>query len=243
MTNVLITEFMNEESVKTLKKNFNVKYDKNLFQNEKNIKEEISNFEAIIVRNKTQLQKTVLDEAIKLGAAYYVRNTMPTYSLVPKIVQTLKATPLGNFVSFPSEMIRTSFNTLRVNLREMSSSDPIMRSMGIRGAMGQFTVMGGISMATHGIYNGITGISEELMDKYKMYVAPEFQRNSDLVPVSTVDENGVFKVVDLSTLIGYDTVIRPFAAAINKFKRQKANPQDIDKFIMDMIFSPTGPFG
>ena len=35
MTNILITEFMNEESVKTLKKNFNVKYDKNLFQNEK----------------------------------------------------------------------------------------------------------------------------------------------------------------------------------------------------------------
>ena len=51
MTNILITEFMNEESVKTLKKNFNVKYDKNLFQNEKKIKEEISNFEAIIVRN------------------------------------------------------------------------------------------------------------------------------------------------------------------------------------------------
>ena len=66
MTNILITEFMNEESVKTLKKNFNVKYDKNLFQNEKKIKEEISNFEAIIVRNKTQLQKTVLDEALKL---------------------------------------------------------------------------------------------------------------------------------------------------------------------------------
>ena len=187
--------------------------------------------------------KMDLDEAIKLGAAYYVRNTMPTYSLVPKIIQTLKATPLGNFVSFPSEMIRTSFNTLRVNLREMSSSDPIMRSMGIRGAMGQFTVMGGLSMATHGIYNGITGISEELMDKYKMYVAPEFQRNSDLVPISKVDENGVFKVVDLSSLIGYDTVIRPFEAAINKFKRQKANPQDVDKFIMDMMFSPTGPFG
>ena len=58
---------MNEESVKTLKKNFNVKYDKNLFQNEtKKLKEEISNFEAIIVRNKTQLQKNILNEAIKL---------------------------------------------------------------------------------------------------------------------------------------------------------------------------------
>ena len=66
MINILITEFMDEESIKTLKKNFNVKYDKDLFHNEKKIKEEISNFEAIIVRNKTQLQKTILDNAIKL---------------------------------------------------------------------------------------------------------------------------------------------------------------------------------
>ncbi len=66
MINILICEFMNEESIKTLKKNFNVKYDKDLFQNEKKIKEEITNFEAIIVRNKTQLQKNVLDHATKL---------------------------------------------------------------------------------------------------------------------------------------------------------------------------------
>ena len=59
MINILISEFMNEESIKTLKKNFNVKYDKDLFQNEKKIKEEIPNFEAIIVRNKTQLQKNI----------------------------------------------------------------------------------------------------------------------------------------------------------------------------------------
>ena len=31
MINILITEFMDEESIKTLKKNFNVKYDKELF--------------------------------------------------------------------------------------------------------------------------------------------------------------------------------------------------------------------
>ena len=66
MINILISEFMNEESIKTLKKKFNVKYDKDLFQNEKKIKEEIPNFEAIIVRNKTQLQKNVLDHATKL---------------------------------------------------------------------------------------------------------------------------------------------------------------------------------
>ena len=72
MINILITEFMDEESIKTLKKNFNVKYDKDLFQNEKKIKEEISNFEAIIVRNKTQLQKTVFEESFRIFYCQYI---------------------------------------------------------------------------------------------------------------------------------------------------------------------------
>ncbi len=195
--------------------------------------------------SKTKLDgsKMDLDEAIKQASAFYVRSTMPTYSLVPRAVQAIKTTPFGNFVSFPAEMIRTSFNTMRTNLREMSSSDPILRSMGYRGLMGQFLTMGGLSMATHGIYNTITGVTEDLMDRYKMYVAPDFQKNADLVPITSVDENGVFKVVDLSSLIGYDTVTRPIEAALNKFKKQKNDPQPINKFLVDFLVSGDGPIG
>ena len=66
MKNILITEFMNEDSVNLLKKNFNVNYDKTMFESEEKIKKEISNCEAIIVRNKTQLQKSILDNALNL---------------------------------------------------------------------------------------------------------------------------------------------------------------------------------
>ncbi len=66
MKNILITEFMNEDSVNLLKKNFYVNYDKTMFESEEKIKKEISNCEAIIVRNKTQLQKSILDNALNL---------------------------------------------------------------------------------------------------------------------------------------------------------------------------------
>jgi len=66
MKNILITEFMNEDSVNLLKKNFKVNYDKTMFESEEKIKKEISNCEAIIVRNKTQLQKYILDNALNL---------------------------------------------------------------------------------------------------------------------------------------------------------------------------------
>ena len=32
-------------------------------------------------------------EAIKEGAAWYVKNTMPTYSLVPRAIQAVRTTP------------------------------------------------------------------------------------------------------------------------------------------------------
>ena len=195
--------------------------------------------------SKTKFDGTKMDleEAIKQASAFYVRSTMPTYSLVPRAIQAIKTTPFGNFISFPAEMIRTSFNTMRTNLREMSSSDPILRSMGYRGMMGQYLTMGGLSMGTHAIFNTITGVSEDLIDKYKMYVAPGFQKNADLVPITKVDENGIFKMVDLSSLIGYDTVTRPIEAIFNKFKKQKNDPQSINRFLVDLLVSGDGPIG
>jgi hypothetical protein len=50
------------------------------------------------------------------------------------------------------------------------------------------------------------------MDAYKDYVAPDFQRNSDLIAI-TKPENGVFKVVDLSTFMPYD-VTRPIKSYV-----------------------------
>ena len=52
--------------------------------------------------------------------------------------------------------------------------------MGYRGAMGQFMVLGGLSMAAKKIYGAITGVTQDIMQAYKDYVAPDFQRNSDL---------------------------------------------------------------
>ena len=119
-------------------------------------------------------------------------------------------------------------NTLRVNAREIASDDPILREMGYRGIMGQFTVLGGASMAVKGIYRALTGVTEDLMNAYKDYVAPDFQRNSDLIAI-TKPENGVFKVVDLSTFFPYDVITRPIEAVFNKIRQQAETPQSMGR--------------
>ena len=153
-------------------------------------------------------------EAIKEAAAWYVKNTMPTYSLVPRLIQAVRATPFGNFVSFPAEMLRTTANTLRVNLREIASDDVALREMGYRGAMGQFMSLVVQVYAAKKIYGAATGITEEmLMNAYKDFVAPDFQRNSDLIAI-TKPENGVFKVVDLIHFLSLRRVTRPIRGCI-----------------------------
>ena len=77
-------------------------------------------------------------------------------------------------------MIRTSALSLRTNLREVASDDRVLREMGYRGAMGQFMVLGGLSMATKKIYGAITGVTQDIMNEYANYVAPDFQRDADL---------------------------------------------------------------
>ena len=39
----------------------------------------------------------------------------------------------------------------------------VMREMGYRGAMGQFMVLGGLSMAAKKIYGAITGVTQDIM--------------------------------------------------------------------------------
>ena len=50
------------------------------------------------------------DDALKREAADIVRNTVPNYAYVGDIVRTARLLPVGNFMSFPSEIIRTTSN-------------------------------------------------------------------------------------------------------------------------------------
>ena len=193
-------------------------------------------------KNKFDGTPMDLDEAIKQASSWYVKNTMPTYSLVPDLIKGIRLSPFGNFVSFPAEIIRTSVNTLRTNLREISSTDRTLRAMGYRGAMGQFTVLGGAGLAVKEIGETVTGIAQEAMDDYRQYLAPEYQRNNILVPISKVDENGIFKIIDFSTFFPYDAATKPFEIIFREIANQKLNPRQMDDLLIDIFFGPQGVF-
>jgi len=66
MVKILITEFLNNNSLKKLEKVFKVYYDEKLWQYPKNIIKIIKDFDCLIVRNKTKVNKSLLHEANKI---------------------------------------------------------------------------------------------------------------------------------------------------------------------------------
>ena len=66
MTKILITEFIDSQSLQNINKKFDVIYKKDAWQNKDFLEKEIQKFDGVIVRNKTSLDKNILVNASNL---------------------------------------------------------------------------------------------------------------------------------------------------------------------------------
>ena len=57
MTKILITEFINQDSLNDLNNIFEIKFDEKLWEKKDELKEIIKDYDGLIVRNKTQVNK------------------------------------------------------------------------------------------------------------------------------------------------------------------------------------------
>ena len=151
-----------------------------------------------------------LDEATEEAAAWYIRNTYPTYSKVPEVIQSLRKLPFGNFVSFPAEMIRTTFNILTIGAKEATSANPKLRQMGLRRLLGAYTVLGGASKGVLGLASGLSGVTIEQLEAYKRSLAAPWNSRATILPINKW-KDGVGKAVNFSYFSPYDVVTQPIA--------------------------------
>ena len=64
---------------------------------------------------------------LKEEAADVVRNTMPNYAYVGDFVRAMRATPFGNFLSWPSEVFRTGAGIFDRAIKDIK--DPVTGSL------------------------------------------------------------------------------------------------------------------
>ena len=63
---ILITEFINKNSLDDLNNNFEIKFDEKLWEKEEELLEIVKDYDGLIVRNKTQVNKNILSNAKNL---------------------------------------------------------------------------------------------------------------------------------------------------------------------------------
>ena len=71
MTKILITEFIDSQSLQNINKKFDVIYKKDAWQNKDFLEKEIQKADGVIVRNKTSLDKNILINSFKFKLDFF----------------------------------------------------------------------------------------------------------------------------------------------------------------------------
>jgi len=182
-------------------------------------------------------------QQIKEEAADIVRNTVPNYAYVSDTVRALRVLPFGNFMSFPSEILRTSTNIVERALKEIkdpvtgslnyfSSTNPL-KGIGLKRIAGMATTTVVVPTAVAEGARALYDITEDELKAMRRFL-PEWSQNSTIVPIRK--ENGDLMYVDFSHGNAYDTLARPFVTLLNNIQKGEDNEKALlDSFARGSI--------
>ena len=188
-------------------------------------------------------------QQIKEEAADIVRNTIPNYAYVGDFVRTMRVTPFGNFMSWPSEVFRTSggiFEQILKDIRDpvtgslnyFKSTNP-MKNIGLSraaGATAAFTVI------PYGIVQGskaIFGVSEEEALAAREFGVAPWSKRSQLIFVKDPKTGKLF-YSDWSHNNVYDTVSRPFTTVLQNIQQGIENEEVLAKGFYEGLVEAMG---
>ena len=204
-------------------------------------------------------------KGLKQEAARIVKNTVPNYAYVGSAVKTARILPIGNFMSFPAEMIRTTTNIAEQGLKEMKhipAAGEVIRGSSVTPYIfieGKGLVKNNaITNGTYGTgFKRISGmattlvvvpetvvegakflydVTEDEIQALRQFV-PEWSKNSTLVPIR--GEDGELRYIDFSHSNAYDVIARPYRTLVNNII---AGEQD-DRTLLDSFVSGVNEAG
>ena len=176
---------------------------------------------------------------IEKEAAEIVRNLIPNYDYVSDFVKALRKFPVGNFVSFPAEIMRTGTNIVRRALKEINYRDPetnakVLQRIGMQRLIGFGVTTTAVPVAVVEGARAIYNVSKDEIDALRRYV-PKWSKNSTIVPIRD-EKTGKLKYVDFSRTNAYDTLTRPIQTVINAVQEGREDEDGImDDFLIGMF--------
>lgn len=180
-----------------------------------------------------------LDKFVKEEAASIVRNNIPNYNLAPEAIKSLRRAPVGNFIAFPYEIIRTGMNTIARGIDELADANVEIQKIGLRRLTGAATTFSVLPMGLTGLGYAISGVSKEEMKSYQRSLAAPWEKNARLIPIGR-HEDGTPKYINFSYSNPYDMLERTAIAAINSFQRGELEGKSTTRLVSDSAFASLG---
>jgi len=171
-------------------------------------------------------------------SADIVKNTVPNYERVPEVIRELRKLPVGNFIAFPAEILRTSANTLKQSLDELASSNAKVREIGMRRLMGFTTTTMVVPTALQKMALDLTGTTQEQIDSVRESGAP-WEQNSLLLPTSTKTGSDGKQIitgyVNYSFTNPYSYLSKPARAIMNAYSKGEDIGSDTNRIATDAV--------
>ena len=182
------------------------------------------------------------DEYLKKQSAKLVKNNIPNYAFVSEFIKGLRKLPVGNFVAFPAEIMRTGTNIVSTALDEIFFTAKIngkevnpLRARGLQRLTGMAATTAALPLGTVAMFQTLNDVSNEELEAMRRYV-PEWSKNSVLIPFRDKDDK--LSYVDFSHLNAYDTLTRPIQTVLNAVNSGSGDKDGImDDFILGLIES------
>ena len=179
-------------------------------------------------------------------ASDIVKDTYPTFSRTPKFVKSLsKAMFLGNFLAFPVESVRTSYNILKLARKEVMSGNPTLVKVGISRIAGTLAynslfdyMIAHFAMAAgSGIGGALGSLFDDEKEKEKnedirKYVAP-WNKNSKVLPLQA--DNGKLVYMDIGRLDAFGYQKKIWDAFWNNLNDEKGFYESVYKSMAEGI--------
>ena len=211
----------------------------------------IINYETQLIKRGDLYKKAgikISPDALKKEVAEIVQDTVPNYAKVGEFVRAMRVSPLGNFMSWPSEVFRTGAGIFRQIMKDLkdpvtgkinpvTSTNP-MKAEGIKRLIGTTFAM---SVIPYGLIKGsqaIYGVTQEEADAARDFVAP-WSKNSQLIFVKDPD-TGELYYTDWSKNNVYDTLTRPFQSLLTNIQQGIEDEEVLLKGFIEGITKAAG---
>ena len=184
------------------------------------------------------------DEYLDEAAADIVRNNVPNYDYVSNFIKDLRRAPIGNFVSFPAEIIRTSINIVKKGLDDFNYVAPNgtkpFRNVGMTRLAGFGLTTAAIPYGLVEAFKAAQGVTGVEMDALRRFV-PDWSKNSNLIPIR--GEDGKLKYVDFSHANAYDTISRPLKTVLNAIADGRTDNDTVMEDFVQGVVESTSELG